>query len=502
MFVGLAGFGCVEQEQSAAIHAYRLAHAPAAAPPTQPAPTTAEETPHADEAELDAFEEELRVACGVAAEPITTAEMVAYSNALEACAERRIRARLARLAPERRATLLSAAEPARFTAPRGSWYPAWTSFRSATCLLQDAQEFAGYERSAGTMRAVTRASCRSFSTQRALYWLESLEQGEVGRFARLVRGRATPGGRTEANQVELSQLLQALADGSPETAIEDDHCPICRLGDADFRRLLRAQQAVKETATALAEASCGAWPELEAELGGRDACRSQVRAGWLSEAGNADASFDSAKWILPEPNASSPFPPPKDRDYGAFVAPLYSACETASATPAPEAKAACFKRQARAALPALSAKRREALGRLDRAWQRFARELCRVDATAVSEATVILSGYGQPECRLLQTARGEFLASAWARGDVNQLHRHILARRAWATRANAELAKLPSANELVRARHDFAQTTCAAWPGLDDTTETCTELLELHLLAYGQYLGALSSAPPAPAAAP
>jgi hypothetical protein len=94
------------------------------------------------------------------------------------------------------------------------------------------------------------------------------------------------------------------------------------------------------------------------------------------------------------------------------------------------------------------------------------------------------------------------LTTWWEQRDVNQLHRHILARRSWANRANAAVAKLPSAKALLRARHDFAQTACSAWPGLDDTTETCTELLELHLLAYGQYLGALSSDRAAPAAAP
>jgi hypothetical protein len=502
LILGVVLPACSERTDSGAAQAYRLAHAPVMTPPTPRVPAAPEETPAAEDTELNAFEEMLRVACRVAAAPITTLEMVAYSNALEACAEKRIRALLARLRPERRATLLRAAEPPHFTTTLSSWYAAWASFRTGTCLLQDAQEFAGYARTGGTMRAVTRAGCRSFSTQRALYWLESLEQGKVGRFARYVRGRVAPGRRTEADQLELTQLLQTLEVSSPETAIEDDHCPICRLGDADFRRLLRAQQAVQATATGLAEATCRTWPELEAELGGHDACRSQARASWLSEAGNTEASFDSARWILPEPGSDGAFPPGKDRDYGAFVAPLYSACETTSATPDPETKAACLKRQARGALPALSGKQRNGLERIDTAWQTFAHELCRVDGSAASNTTVMLAGYGQPECRLLQTARGEFLASTWARGDVNALHRHILARRAWATRANTALANLPSAKALLRARHDFAQVLCAAWPGLDDTTETCTELLELHLPAYGQHLGALSSEPAAPAAAP
>jgi hypothetical protein len=85
---------------------------------------------------------------------------------------------------------------------------------------------------------------------------------------------------------------------------------------------------------------------------------------------------------------------------------------------------------------------------------------------------------------------------------VNELHRHILRRREWANRANAGLSRLDSlrgaqrakapSRQLLAARHELAHAICSTWPGLDDTTETCDELLELHLLSYAQYLGALA----------
>lgn len=499
----LAALGCNPSDHRAAVGAYRLAHAPALPANVEPAPAPELETAvTASESELEAFEERLRQSCHAASEPITTLEMIAYSSRLEECAERRVRALLQRVPSQRRVTLLGATEPPSFIAAPGGWYPAWASFRTAACSLQDAQEFAGSSRTAGTIRGVSRAACRSFSTQRALFWLESLVAGNVNAFARYVRARAELGRRTEANQLVLGRQLQALATSSPETPLEDDHCVICRLGDADFRKLLRAQDAVQATAGALAEATCGSWPELEAELGGKDACRSQARSSWLSEAGNAEGSFDEARWALPQPTDDAQFPPNKDCDYGSFVGPLHATCETTSATPEPEARAACLKRAARAALPALAEPRRSALARIDASWQRFARELCRADADAVSSSSVALAGYGHAECLLLQAARGEYLLSAWARGDVNQLHRHIVARRAWATRSNAAVGKPGSHQGLLRSRRDFAQALCVAWPGLDDTTETCVELIELHLLSYSQYLGALSSGPAAPAAAP
>lgn len=528
--LGCFGLGCSEGNHSAAAHAYWLAHAPALPTPER-VPTAAEQAPSAVDAELDAFEERLRVACHVAPDPMSTAEMVGYSETLESCAEQRIRALLARLPAPQRAKLLSAPRPPA-AAPRilRSWYPALSAFQEAACLLSDAQEFSGRARTAGTMRAVTRASCRSFATQRALYWLELYAAGDTATFARHARLQAEAGRRAELEQAKLAKLATALEASAVETAFEDDACPLCTLGDADFRKLLRAQTSVLATARDLAGAACGAWPELETALGGSQACQTELRSYWLVEAGGGYGEpFSDASWTVADDDdeGSEKLPPPKDPDYAAVVEPLYATCEAETDRAEPRARGACLSRHQRATLAALPSAQQAAAGRIAAAWQHFAEQLCIVDDAALPFVDVRLAGYGEPTCRLLQTARGAHLLRRWANREVNELHRHILARREWANRASAGLTRLQSRlatrpcldkgvsghecnwpmpvaawrraqgalKQLLPARRDLAHAVCSAWPGLDDTTETCDELLELHLLSYAQYLGALAAAP-------
>lgn len=498
LIFGVALLGCAERTDSGAAHAYRLAHAPLQSlTGSEPlGAVTVPEPPTADDAELEAFEERLRQSCHVAAEPMSTVEMVGYSAALEACAERRMRALFAKLPAPRRKVLASA--------PRAA-------FQEAACRLADAQEFSGRARTAGTMRSVTWASCRSFATQRALYWLELYAASDTATFARHVRLQAEAGRRAERQQAKLAEYARALAVSAPETAFEDDGCPLCTLGDADFRTLLRAHATVQATAKDLAEAACSSWPELETALGGGDACRSELRSYWLVEAGGGYGEpFEDARWSAPnddddtEPEDAK-LPPAKDPDYAAVVEPLYVACEAELPQADAAARTNCLQRLARARLTTLPSAQQANLARIQAAWQRFARQLCIVDEAALPLTDARLASYGEPTCQLLQAARGAHLVRRWANREVNELHRHLLARRAWADRTNAASARLATLltdkraqsawKQLLPARHELAHAICAAWPGLDDTTETCDELLELHLLSYAQHLGALTAAP-------
>lgn len=499
LMLGVALLGCAERTDSGAAHAYRLAHAPplpAASPPASDEAGALPAPPEAADQELEAFEERLRLSCHVAADPISTAEMLGYSRALEQCAEQRIHALLAKLPAPRRAELSSAP---------------LATFQAAACTLEDAQEFSGRARTAGTMRAVTRASCRSFATQRALYWLELYAARDTATFARHVRRRAEAGRRAESQQAKLASYAAALATTAPETGLEDDACPLCTLGDADFRKLLRAQATVQTAAKDLARRACSTWLELAAALGGSDGCQSELRSYWLVEAGGGYGEpFDDARWSSSddedEEEHDPNLPPAKDPDYAAVVEPLYAACEAENPSAEPLARTTCLRRLAREKLTQLPSARRADLERIETAWQRFAQQLCIVDDAALPFAKAQLASYGEATCHLLQTARGAHLMSRWANREVNELHRHILARREWANRANAGLLRLASAltakraqgalKQLLPARHELAHALCSTWPGLDDTIETCDELLELHLLSYGQHWGAVGVTAP------
>jgi hypothetical protein len=150
-----------------------------------------------------------------------------------------------------------------------------------------------------------------------------------------------------------------------------------------------------------------------------------------------------------------------------------------------------LKRAAAAALTGRAGSPVAQRARIEAAWQAFAQALCNVDVAARDLMASELPSYGEPECQLLQTVRGAYLMSSWAKRDVNGLHRHILARRSWSRQAGAGLSRVTrkAAEKLLTAREQLARALCSAWPGLDDTTDTCTELLELHLLSYAQQLG-------------
>ncbi|HVY26754.1 MAG TPA: hypothetical protein VHB79_09385 [Polyangiaceae bacterium] len=493
LILGVALSSCAERTDSGAAHAYWLAHAPAQAPPAaEPlAAAVSSEAPTADDAELEAFQERLHFDCDVGPNPMSTAEMVGYFGALEDCAQRRRRRLLAKLSAAPRKVLTSA--------PLGV-------LEEAACTLSDAMEYSGRARTAGTMRPVTWTSCRTTIAKRALYWVEQYLAGSVTTFKGHVQREASAGRRAEREQAKLVDYARALATTAPETAFEDDACPMCVLGDADFRKLVRTQATVQTAAQGLADAACSTWPELETALGGSETCRSELRSSWLVEAGGGyDEPLPQWRWAAPEDEDEDVrLPPPKDPDYASVVVPLYAACEAENPTAQPPVRAACLQRLARERRTAAPSSPDDIV-HIEAAWQRFVKLLCVVDVAAVPFTESPLPSYDLPRCQLLQAARGAHLLSRWANRETNELYRHMSARREWANRANAGFARLATLltekraqsalKELAPARHALAHAVCNSWPGLDDTTETCDERLELHLLSYAQYLGALVKAP-------
>lgn len=469
---------------------------PRSAPPAPPPP--AFEPP--EDPELSAFYQRLESSCQLPPEPMSTAEMVGHATKLEQCALEQGRRSLKQLPAAR-------AERLRVVLGRPDkqhWSPVWHELGISACHVDDDLRWtSGDLRGAGTMRRVTYAACFSGNAVASLYWLEAFARDDVSVMARHLRLQLPAGKHAERLQALLERDAARLAKSAPEVPTPDGACDSCSLGDATFRKMSVELRALRQRASSLASALCQAWPELAGELGGVMSCQDLMRLTLLSHATGSGGHYESlleSGGSGEEPPERQAAPPAKDRDYAAFIEPVYDECERLNqyrdeATPA---LSACFEGARQRELAALRKSRPAQVAAVEAAWRAFSSELCTLEHAVWGPFAHNSSVFQRKECQVLASARAAYLAHTWAADEAGAFRRHALHRRAWGERvvSGLELARrvVPSAPKLRAAAHKLSAALCDGWPALAQASADCAAELELYFVSQGQSLGMMRSA--------
>lgn len=467
--------------------------------PATPAPPPRAFEPPADP-ELLAFHERLEASCRLPPEPMSTAEMVGHATKLEQCALEQSRRSLKQLPAaraERLRVLLGRPD-------KEHWSPAWQELAISTCHVDDDLRWtSGDMRVAGTMRRVTYAACFSDNAVASLYWLDAFVRDDASAMARHLRLQVPAGEHAERLQALLERETARLAKSAPEVPTPDGACDLCNLGDATFRKMSVELRALRQRASSLASAMCQAWPELAGELGGVMSCQDLTRLTLLGRANGAGGHYESlleGGGSGEESPSRQAAPPAKDRDYAAFIEPVYDECERLNqyrdeATPT---LSACFESARQRELAALRQSRPAQVASVEAAWRAFSSELCSLEDAVWGPYAENSNVFQRKECQVLASARAAYFAHTWAGDEAGAFRRHALHRKAWGERVVSGLERarrvVPRAPQLRAAAHKLSAALCDAWPTLAQASPDCAAQLELYFVSQGQSLGMMRSA--------
>jgi hypothetical protein len=474
--------------------------------------------------------------CPVEKHPGTTADMVEHAIGVQVCADRRIRAILARLPAEEQKALTAGPEPRAIDSK--SWYPLWSRFIDGACYVSDALTWTrGPGRSAGTMRHSGLPACFSGLTVSALHWLDSYAKKDAAGFARRVRNRAKLGGRAKALQQTLAREAAYFSVHAFEDSTFDDACTFfCPLSDADFRKLTRTLEGMQTAAPELAQAMCRSWLDFARALGGFAPCVETATLFYLAQAGTEsgfpgenDGYYEGLAQGKPREPFTRSVPPAKDPDYARFANPLYARCEHDPNHDylLARTRSACHERELAAEVARASKHSGAAAVRgMAKAIRSYTVALCEIEEFALSGLYVAHErGFTETPCRWLASTRASFLFRTWSEDDTLAFRRHIEHRASWAQRIANELPRLAkgigtacpkdslgvsfcrgswiSEATWKRADRDLAtlepqakklgEKLCQAWPSLSTALgSACSAKATAYFLSYGQSLGMLS----------
>jgi hypothetical protein len=472
------------------------------------------------DAAFEAFSASVAKAARVDEEALDPTEVQRRSDQLRDYSEERAQALLNQLDPEARPRVAGPVGPAAF----GNWSPFWSRLVERAVMIDDAAHFApGASRRASAMRADLRSSQSASLSVEGLYRLDRFVQhgpGELAEHLLFARSRGETGKRARA---ELTAIYTRALVGAPEAASADDSCRRCVLADQDLDKLLRNLRAFETESQNLADAQCGAWPELTAVLGGTEPCREAFDL-YVSSLAGGDGLAEQARSGGPPDLTNEP--PARDAAYARFAAPIRDGCVGEGVDDAnrhPEIER-CFAGELNRRMAKLRTRAARSHLRFSAAWATFQSDLCEVEALIEKDSSMFGADRSYRHCSWLAPLRAAFVLDVWQRDAVAELKAHVHWREPWAQskvlpglsrlqrlaarpacprtdrppkscRTSAEPARSwtlvsPAIDRLEPDASKLARVTCDEWRGAAALFGAeCRAKLSRYYLSYAQNIG-------------
>jgi len=514
----VASLSCAREPPSEQV----LPHAAGSADVQVPRAATPARVATPGDAAFEAFSARIAKAARVDEEALDPTEVQRRSDQLRDYSEQRAQALLNQLEPEARPGVVGPIGPA----ASGNWSPSWSRLVERAVVLDDAARFApGASRRASTMRADLRSSRFASLSVEGLYRLDRFVQhgpGELAEHLLFARARGETGKRARA---ELTAIYARALVSAPEAASADDSCRRCVLADQDLHQLLRNLRAFETESRSLADAQCGAWPELTGVLGGAEACRDAFDL-YVSSFAGGDGLAEQARGGSPDLTNE---PPARDAAYARFAGPIHDGCvgdgmDDANRHPEIES---CFAGELNRRMAKLRTRAARSHARFSAAWATFQSDLCEVEALIENDSSMFGADRSYRHCSWLAPLRAAFVLDVWQRGAVAELKAHVHWREAWtrskvlpglsqlqrlaarpacprtdrppkSCRTSTEPARswaraTPAIDRLEPDASKLARVTCDEWRGAAALFGAeCRAKLSRYYLSYAQNIGKLT----------